>query len=70
MLLFLTILACLMAEPGSTCGGHRKEFIPYFLTCTFIFMYMQTGILFPDLCLVVLFGFCGVFLLFWGFFKG
>lgn len=43
--LVLRILSCLMAEPCCACGGHREECIPYFFTCTFIFMYMQTDIL-------------------------
>lgn len=39
-----------MAEPCSACGGHKEEFIPYFLACAFILTYMQTGILFPTVC--------------------
>lgn len=43
--LLLRILASPVAEPCSAYGGCREECIPYFFTCTLIFMYMQPDIL-------------------------
>lgn len=43
--LLLRILASPVAEPCSAYGGRREECIPYFYTCTLIFMYMQPDIL-------------------------